>query len=262
VAKIARFRTGRRVCYGAVEGSQIVEIQGDIFSKLRLTSRRYELSEVKLLAPTSPRTCIGGPGISYRSHVEFASRLMGRPVEVAALPTPWRKGENCIIGPEEAIVIPKDSTGDVHHEGELVVVIGKQCRRATEANAMEFVFGYTCGNDVSERNWQRTDFNFWRAKGCDTFAPVGPWIATDIDPNNLELEVRLNGKVVQKANTSELIYGISIIIQTVSQAITLLPGDLIFTGTPGTTEAMKPGDIVEVELSGIGVLRNPVVAEK
>jgi len=249
------------VCYGAVEGSQIVEIQGDIFGKFRLTSRRHELSEIKLLAPTSPRTCIGGPGVNYHSHVEFASKMVGRPVEVPALPTPWRKGENCIIGPEEAIVIPKDSTGDVHYEGELVVVIGKQCRRATDANAMQFVFGYTCGNDVSERKWQRTDFNFWRAKGCDTFAPVGPWIATDVDPNNLELEVRLNGKVVQKANTSELIHGIPIIIQTVSQAITLLPGDLIFTGTPGTTEAMKPGDIVEVELSGIGVLRNPVMAE-
>jgi len=261
VAKIALFRTGRRVCYGAVEGSQIVEIQGDIFGKFRLTSRRHELSEVKLLAPTSPRTCIGGPGINYRSHVEFASKMTGRPVKVPALPTPWRKGENCFIGPEEAIVIPKNSTGDVHFEGELVVVIGKQCRHATEANAMQFVFGYTCGNDVSEREWQRTDFNFWRAKGSDTFAPVGPWIATDVDPNNLELEVRLNGKVMQKANTSELIHGIPIIIQTVSQAITLLPGDLIFTGTPGTTEAMKPGDIVEVELSGIGVLRNPVVAE-
>jgi 2-keto-4-pentenoate hydratase/2-oxohepta-3-ene-1,7-dioic acid hydratase in catechol pathway len=250
------------VCYGAVEGSQIVEIQGDIFGKFRLTSQRHELSEVKLLAPTKPRTCIGGPGVNYRSHLEFASRMTGRPVEVPALPTPWRKGENCIIGPDEAIVIPKDSTGDVHPEGELVVVIGKQCRRATEANAMEFVFGYTCGNDVSERNWQRKDFDFWRAKGCDTFGPVGPWIATDVDPNNLELEVRLNGKVVQKGNTSEFIHGIPSIIKTVSQAITLLPGDLIFTGTPGSTEAMKPGDIVEVELSGIGVLRNPVVAEK
>jgi len=262
VAKIALFRAGRRVCYGAVEGSQIVEIQGDIFGKFRLTSQRHELSEVKLLAPTKPRTCIGGPGVNYRSHLEFASRMTGRPVEVPALPTPWRKGENCIIGPEEVIVIPKDSTGDVHPEGELVVVIGKQCRRATEANAMEFVFGYTCGNDVSERNWQRKDFDFWRAKGCDTFGPVGPWIATDVDPNNLELEVRLNGKVVQKGNTSDFIHGIPSIIKTVSQAITLLPGDLIFTGTPGATEAMKPGDIVEVELSGIGVLRNPVVAEK
>ncbi len=261
MAKIALFRAGRRVCYGAVEGKQVVEIQGNIFGKFRLTSRRHELSEVKLLAPTKPRTCIGGPGVNYRSHIEFASKMTGRPVSAPAVPTPWRKGENCIIGPEEAIVIPKDSTGDVHFEGELVVVIGKQCRHATKANAMEFVFGYTCGNDVSERTWQRADFNFWRAKGCDTFGPVGPWIATDVDPNNLELVVRLNGKVMQKANTSELIHGIPIIIQTISQSITLVPGDLIFTGTPGTTQAMKPGDIVEVELSGIGVLRNPVVAE-
>lgn len=260
MARVARFRAGRRVCYGVVKESQIVEIQGDIFGKFRLTSRRYELSQVKLLAPTTPRTCIG-VGLNYRSHLEFATKVMGRPVSISALPPPWRKGENCVIGPEEAIVIPKDSAGDVHYEGELVVVIGKECRRATEANAMEFVFGYTCGNDVSEREWQRRDFSLWRAKGCDTFAPVGPWIATDVDPNNLELQVRLNGKVVQEDNTSQLIHGIPIIIQTISQALTLLPGDLIFTGTPGTPGAIKPGDVVEVELSDIGVLRNTVVAE-
>jgi 2-keto-4-pentenoate hydratase/2-oxohepta-3-ene-1,7-dioic acid hydratase in catechol pathway len=169
----------------------------------------------------------------------------------------------CICGPDDAIVLPKDST-DVHYEGELVAVIGKKLKNATKAQAAAGVFGVTCGNDVSERQWQGgpdKDIQWWRAKGSDTFGPLGPWVVTGVDYSKLMLRTRLNGKVVQEQSTAELIYDIPTMIAFTSKYVTLEPGDLVYTGTPGTTKKMAPGDVVEVDIEGIGVLRNPVKGE-
>jgi 2-keto-4-pentenoate hydratase/2-oxohepta-3-ene-1,7-dioic acid hydratase in catechol pathway len=149
----------------------------------------------------------------------------------------------------------------VHYEGEVVAVIGKDCRRISPAQAPRFILGYTCGNDVSERTWQGEDWSFWRAKGSDTFAPVGPWIETEIDARNLDLVVRVNGDQVQHCNTRDMLFTFPEIVSYISQHVTLRPGDLVFSGTSGTTTAIKPGDVVEVEIPGIGVLSNPVEAE-
>ena len=166
-----------------------------------------------------------------------------------------------MTGHQDPIIIPRDSEGQIHYDGEAVAVIGKMCRRVTPAQAGRFILGYTCGNDVSDRTWQRDDRTSWRAKGADTFAPVGPWIETDIDPQNLELIVRLNDEEKQRAYTKDMLFPFHEIVSYISQQVTLRPGDLVYSGATGATSAMKPGDTVEVEIPGIGVLRNPVTAE-
>jgi 2-keto-4-pentenoate hydratase/2-oxohepta-3-ene-1,7-dioic acid hydratase in catechol pathway len=170
------------------------------------------------------------------------------------------KPVTALQNPQDPIVIPRDAT-DVHSEGEMVVVVGKQLRNASEAEAAEAVFGVTCGNDVSERAWQngtQKDLQWWRAKGSDTFAPLGPVIVSGIDYGKLLLQTRINGETVQKQYTSDLIFDIAAVLSWISAWVTLLPGDLVYTGTPGNTRRMSPGDVVEVELEHVGILRNPV----
>jgi 2-keto-4-pentenoate hydratase/2-oxohepta-3-ene-1,7-dioic acid hydratase in catechol pathway len=255
-----RFQNGDQIAYGVLEGQRVRQLDGDLFGRWSKTDTTHALSDVKLLPPTEPSHVLALAG-NYRSH------LAGAPVPAAKfqIPQPFFKSPSSLIGHEEAIVLPKDSR-DVHFEAEVVIVIGKTCRKVPRNEALDYVFGVTAGNDVSERYWQNDkeegDVQWWRAKGADTFGPVGPYIVTGIDYGNLELELRLNGEVKQKDNTKNFIHDIPSTVSFISQYITLHPGDLIFTGTPGTTIAMKPSDVVEVELEGVGVLRNSVVAEK
>jgi 2-keto-4-pentenoate hydratase/2-oxohepta-3-ene-1,7-dioic acid hydratase in catechol pathway len=181
------------------------------------------------------------------------------------VPEPFFKVPTSIIGPDEAIVIPRaaiEEDVNVQPEGEMSLVIGKKCKGATKANALDFILGYTCGNDVSARDWQRGDLQWWRAKSSDTFSAVGPFIVTDMTHNDMHLICRVNGEVVQEQNTSDLLHDVPRIIEFVSSVVTLLPGDVIMTGTPGTPGNIKKGDVVEVEIKGIGVLKNPVTAEE
>jgi 2-keto-4-pentenoate hydratase/2-oxohepta-3-ene-1,7-dioic acid hydratase in catechol pathway len=168
-----------------------------------------------------------------------------------------------LIAHNEAIVIPKDAR-TVHYEAELVIVIGKKCSKVSKEDAMQYVFGVTAGNDVSERIWQNDaetkDVQWWRAKGADTFGPVGPYIAAGLDYDDVLMQLRLNGKLMQKERSSQLIHNLAKTVSFISQHVTLHPGDLIFTGTTGKTSAIKPGDTVEVEIEGVGTLVNPVVA--
>ena len=260
--KIARFRNGKRVAYGVVEGDEIAEIRGSIFTSFRITHDTHKLSQVKLLAPTDPLQ-IWCPGLNFSDHLDFANSLLG-PNKAPGVkhPEPWHKGRNALIGHEDFVMIPKDSSGDVHYEGEAVAVICKTCRKVKPQEALRYVLGYTCGNDVSERTWQKDDWTLWRAKGADTFAPVGPWIETEVDPRNLDMVVKLNGDEVQRSNTGDMIHDFPAIISYISQHVTLHPGDLIFSGATGTTCTMKPEDVVEVEIGGIGTLRNFVRAEE
>jgi 2-keto-4-pentenoate hydratase/2-oxohepta-3-ene-1,7-dioic acid hydratase in catechol pathway len=251
VTKYIRYRSGAGPRYGILEGETVREIAGDLFGERTPSGANHKLSEVKLLAPCVPGK-IMAVGLNYKSH------LGGRPQPEH--PEMFYKPATALQDPGEPIAIPRDAT-DVHYEGELVVVIGKRVRNATPQEARGAIFGVTCGNDVSERNWQHgagKDLQWWRAKGCDTFAPLGPAIVAGLDYGNLRLETRLNGESVQKQTTADLIFDCPSIVTWVSGWVTLLPGDIIYTGTPGSTRKLNPGDTVEVEIEGIGVLRNPV----
>src|SRR5262249_1036930 len=157
------------------------------------------------------------------------------------------------------IVIPK-GTNEVHYESEMVVVIGKTCKNVPEAKALDYVLGVTCGNDVSARDWQKNDVQWWRAKASDTFGPVGPYIVSGIHYDDLKLVGRLNGKVVQETCTKEMIHSVAKMVSAISEHVTLQPGDIIFSGTAGETSAIKPGDVFEVEIENVGILKNPVTA--
>jgi 2-keto-4-pentenoate hydratase/2-oxohepta-3-ene-1,7-dioic acid hydratase in catechol pathway len=251
VRKYVRYRFGSEVRHGILDGDKVRELTGDLFGEHAPSGTSHELSEVKLLAPCVPGKILA-VGLNYKSH------LGARPQP--AHPEMFYKPVTALQDPGEPIVIPRDAT-DVHYEGELVVVICKRARSVTPEQARGAIFGVTCGNDVSERNWQHgagKDLQWWRAKGCDTFAPLGPAIVTGLDYGNLMLETRLNGEVVQKQTTADLIFDCPSIVSWVSGWVSLMPGDIIYTGTPGSTRKLAPGDNVEVDIEGIGVLRNPV----
>ena len=258
-ARFARFQAGDTIAYGVLEGDRVRQISGDLFGAWSKTDATFALSGVKLLPPTRPSQVLALAG-NYRSHLKDDTL----PPKFA-IPQPFFKSPSCLIGQGESIVIPTDAK-TVHYEAELVIVIGKTCRKVSKADALNYVFGVTAGNDVSERIWQNDenvkDVQWWRAKGTDTFGPCGPFIVTGVDYGNLLLRLRLNGEVKQEERTDHFIHDIPTTVSFISQYITLHPGDLIFTGTPGKTTEIKPGDVVEVELEGVGVLRNPVVAGK
>ena len=249
--KIARFEANGTVSYGLVEGDSVRVISGSPFEEFTETGDTLTLSSVRLLAPVPRPGKIMAMALNYRSHVGGAKE--------PARPEPFFKTATSIIGPGDRIVIPPD-TQQVHEEGELVAVIGKRARNVPEAEALDYVLGYMCGNDVSARDWQRADVQWWRAKSSDTFSPTGPFIVTGLDPTALTISVRLNGDDVQSCNSAEMIFGVAHTIADLSKYVTLEPGDLLFTGTSGTTSQIKAGDTVEVEIAGIGTLRNPVTA--
>jgi len=252
----ARVRWRRRLFFALVEGDVVRLLRGTPFGLHRPTGEAIPLSQVRLLAPVRPGKILAA-AVNYRSHAEQGRALLG---QAPPRPELFLKPGSAVIGPEEPIVLPREA-GQVDYEGELVAIVGRRCRNVRPDEALQYVLGYTCGNDVSARHWQRGDLQWWRAKGADTFAPLGPWIVTGIDPGDLRLRTRLNGQVVQEASTAELIYGVAELVSYASRALTLEPGDAIYTGTPGVTGPLHPGDVVEVEIEGIGVLRNPVVSE-
>jgi 2-keto-4-pentenoate hydratase/2-oxohepta-3-ene-1,7-dioic acid hydratase in catechol pathway len=213
------------------------------------TGKVAKLADVKLLAPAEPSKVICA-GLNYKSHIgqQAVAKYVGL----------FSKFPTSIVPHEANIVYPNDAT-NLHFEGELVVVIGKKASHVPREQALDYVFGVTVGNDVSERAWQREDLQWLRAKGSDTFGPLGPWIVTGINYQDVLLETRVNGKTLQSQRTKDLIFDIPYLVSYISQYVTLLPGDVIYTGTPGTTSAMQPGDVVEVEIEGIGLLRNKVV---
>jgi 2-keto-4-pentenoate hydratase/2-oxohepta-3-ene-1,7-dioic acid hydratase in catechol pathway len=247
--KYVRYSHAGRVAYGVLDGDRVRELSGDLFSNPRATGTTARLSDVKLLAPVEPGKVIA-VGLNYKSH------LGERPT--ATYPGLFAKYPSSIIATGEEIVLPPDAK-NAHYEGELVVVIGRKATRVSKEDAKSFIFGVTAGNDVSERDWQRADLQWLRAKASDTFGPLGPSIVTGLNYDDLLLQTRLNGEVVQSQRTKDLIFDVATIVSYVSQYVTLMPGDVIYTGTPGTTRPIKSGDTVEVEVEGVGVLRNRVV---
>lgn len=252
VTRYVRYAYQGRTAYGMLDGETVRELSGDFLESPQPTGATVRLADARLLAPVEPSKVIA-VGLNYRSH------LGERPVP--AYPGLFAKLPTSIVGPGDEIVMPPDAS-DLHYEGEMVIVIGKRAHDVPETAALEYVFGVTAGNDVSERAWQRNDLQWFRAKASDTFGPIGPVVARGLDYDNLLVQTRVNGESRQSERTSDLIFHLPAIVSYVSQYVTLLPGDLIFTGTPQSTRAMKPGDVVEVEVEGVGVLRNTVVAGK
>ena len=249
VVRYVRYEHAGAVSYGVLEGDRVREIDGDLFGAHHDTDRWLALGDVKLL-PVTPARKVIAVGLNYQSHLGQR--------QSATYPGLFAKYPTSLVGSGANIVRPPDSK-NLHYEGEMVLVIGRTCRQVTKALAMGCVFGITAGNDVSERDWQANDLQWFRAKASDTFGPVGPVIATGLNPDDVQVETRVNGEVRQHARTSSLIFDVPTIVSYVSRYVTLQPGDLIFTGTPGSTKAMNPGDVVEVEVEGVGILRNTVV---
>jgi 2-keto-4-pentenoate hydratase/2-oxohepta-3-ene-1,7-dioic acid hydratase in catechol pathway len=250
VTKFVRYRHGGAVSYGILDGDTIRELRGNLFEKYTETGTRRKLSEVKLLYPVEPPKILA-VGLNYKSHL--GQRPAPKNPEIFYKPTA------ALLEPDGNIVIPEGAK-NVHYEGEMVIVMGKKAKNISIQDAPRYIFGYTCGNDVSERDWQKGDLQWWRAKGSDTFAPLGPVIAQGLDYSKSRLTTRLNGEVKQTQVISDLLFDPPAVVSFVSRFVTLLPGDVIYTGTPGTTSAMKAGDIVEVEIEGIGTLRNKVTS--
>lgn len=251
--RYVRYETAGRVAWGILENDTTIrELQGSVFDNAKPTGRTVRLSDVKLLAPAEAKKVIAA-GLNYKSHIGETS-----PAKYVGL---FAKFPTSLTGHEGDIIYPADAT-TLHYEAEICVVIGKKAQNITEAQVKSHIFGVTPCNDVSERGWQKADLQWFRAKASDTFGPMGPALVTNVDYNKLKLIGRHNGKVVQETTSDLLIFNIDNIVSYTSRYITLEPGDVIFTGTPGTTQAMKPGDTFEVEIPGVGLLRNKVVAAK
>ncbi len=249
VKRFVRIQAGAVTAYGQLDGNTVTRLTAAPYLGGRPSGPTHDLDAVTLLAPAEPGKVIA-VALNFRSHAGNAG---------AAKPELFAKLPSSVIGPGADIVVPREATS-LHYEGELVVVIGRTARNVPEAEAKGYVFGVTAGNDVSERGWQSADIQWLRAKASDGFGPVGPMIVTGLNYGDLMIETRLNGRVEQRESSKFLIHGVDRIVAYISRYITLHPGDLIFTGTPGRTRPMQPGDTVEVTIEGIGTLRNQVVA--
>ncbi len=253
-----RFSQAGRTAYGILEGDRISEVVGDPFRGFDKAGRIHDLDAVKLEVPVLPPTfyCVG---LNYAEHIRAAAARLGTTPNLPTQPDVGYRAASALIAHGEPVVMPADAQ-KVQYEGELAVVIGKRAKNLSEAEALSCVLGYSIGNDVSERTWQKSDRTLWRAKSTDTFKPMGPWIETDVDLEALETRVRVNGSETTRFRTNDMLFGVGTYISTMTRYVTLYPGDMIWMGTDGTSPDLKAGDEVEVEITGIGILRSPFMA--
>jgi len=248
--KLGRFVKDHKIFYGAVTGDAVQEISGDIFAGYQVNDVSYSLQTIKILAPCDPSKIVA-VGLNYRTHATEVN------MELPDEPILFLKPSTAVIGPEDTIIYPAMSKR-VDYEGELGVVIGRRCQSVTVEQASDYILGYTCVNDVTARDLQKKDAQWTRAKGFDTFAPLGPFIETELDPSDVLIETFLNREKKQSASTRDLIFPVPALVSFISRVMSLLPGDVIATGTPEGIGPMQVGDVVEVRIEGIGTLRNSV----
>ena len=262
--RLARFKAKGKESYGVVSGENKVKaIRGLPWDPIAHTGAEFDLKDVELLAPVQPPNVLA-IGANYRRHVEESG------AKVPSAPLVFIKATTTVTGPDKPVVLPRIAPNEVDFEVELGIVIGKTCRRVGESDALSYVLGYTCANDVSARDCQlKLDGQWARGKSFDTFCPLGPWIETELDAGNLAISLKLNGKTMQNSNTRDMIFPCAKIVSYCSQFATLLPGTVIVTGTPeGVGFARKPpvflkaGDVIEIAIEGIGTLKNPVAMEE
>ncbi|WP_313021526.1 fumarylacetoacetate hydrolase family protein [Mobilicoccus sp.] len=255
--RIARFTTGDEPRYGVVQGegedAWIAEVAGDpLYTPVSGTGQRVEMADARLLSPVIPRSKIIGIGRNYADHAaEMGNELPTKPLMFLVPNT-------AVVGPGDPVVLP-DLTAEVSYEGELAVIIGRMCKDVPAERAKDVIFGYTCANDVTARDLQRGDGQWARAKGLDTFCPLGPWIKTDFDPEDVGIVTRRDGEVVQDGRTVDMVFDVPTLVEACSRAFTLLPGDVILTGTPAGVGPVVDGQRVEVEIEGLGTLSNPFI---
>ena len=252
---IIRYQSASGPTYGLVENHSVYTLEGDVFGACQKGQKVGALENVNLLAPIQPGKIVA-IGRNYAEHAKEHG------ADVPKEPLLFLKASSAVIGPEEPVVLTPLSR-QVEHEAELVLVIGQRAKNVPEDKAWEVVMGVTCGNDVTARDLQRSDGQWSRAKGFDTFCPLGPWIVTHLRPEDIGdmgITCRVNGVMRQMGSTRDMIFPPARLIAHITAAMTLFPGDLIMTGTPAGVSPLKAGDVVEVEVEGIGVLRNPVVA--
>lgn len=251
--KFVRFLESGSIFFGLLEGEDIVKIDGDIFANYSVTKVRIPVSEVKLLAPLQPGKIVA-IGLNYKKHAEEVNKpLPTEPMMFLVSPT-------AVVGPDDEIKLanPEHKT---EHEAEIAIVIGKTAEAVSKEEALDYVFGYTICNDVSDRVLQKKDGQFTRAKSFSTYKPIGPVIATDVNPDNCSISLKVNGETRQDSNTSDMIFSTAEIISFVSHVMKLEPGDVIITGTPSGVSPLYDQDVVEVEIEGIGSLSNPVTVK-
>ena len=255
--RIARYEIDGEIVWGALqEDGGCRRLLAVPFESLALGDRLDAPEGIRLLAPV-PAPRVFGVGLNYVSHIAESGQAP------PSIPMLFMKPSTAVIGPEEPIVYPREAS-NTHFEGELAVIVGRAARRVSSADALDYVLGYSCANDVSERNIQSAEMAMGCllvGKGFDSFCPLGPVIATGLDPTDLALETRVNGEVRQSISTADLLFPVADLVSYLSQSMTLLPGDVIITGTPSGVGPLRPGDLIEIEIEGVGVLRNPVVAE-
>jgi 2-keto-4-pentenoate hydratase/2-oxohepta-3-ene-1,7-dioic acid hydratase in catechol pathway len=244
--------------YGLVEGDEVVLVDAAPFEPHRRTGARIAIASARLLPPVMPQNFYAA-GINYRAHIDWANRHHGMTLKPPAQADIGYRSPNALIGSGADIVIPKDAPGPVEYEGELVAVVGKKAKHVREADALDIIAGYTLGNDLSERSFQKSDRTLWRAKNIDTFKPMGPVVVSGLDPLAQTIGVRINGKTVSEYSTANMIFSLQHYIERMSAYLTLYPGDVIWMGCDGhTIPALQPGDLVEVVNENIGVLANRV----
>ena len=250
-----RFSKDGRTAHAILEGERVVEVAGDPFAGYERSGKVYALGDVKLELPLIPRTFFCA-GLNYVSHVKGMAEAGIRPPNIPKKPDIGYRGHSGLIAHGETVKIPADASEEVQYEGELVVVIGKKAKNLSKRDALSCVLGYTIGNDVSERTWQRADRTNWRAKNTDTFSPMGPWIETAADLDAMQTIVRLNSEERTRFRTNDMLFGVEDFISTMSRYLTLCPGDVIWMGTDGVPPNLKHGDVVDIEITGIGTLSN------
>ena len=255
--KWARYVSDGKTFYGIIEDEKITEVRGSPFEGYTATNIHHEISDIKILAPVIPPTFYAA-GINYEQHIRETAELLGRDPVLPAKADIGYRASNAIIAHKDPILVPKNATEKIQYEGELVIVIGTEVKNVSRENALECILGYTIGNDVSERTWQAADRTMWRAKNSDTFKPMGPWIETDANPEDMTTTVKVNDQIQDQFKTNNMIFGITEYLCNMTKYLTLHPGDVVWMGTDDVPIDIKDGDVVDIEISGIGTLSNPV----
>lgn len=257
-----RFEANKKATYGIVEGDSVQPVAGSPFTKYRRNGTPLPLNAVTLLIPVFPPTFYAAGNLNYRDHVLNLKAILGREGQMPTEADIGYRAQSALVATDQPIRIPRDASDRIQYEGELVAVIGKEGKHISRDRVNEYILGYTICNDFTDRVWQTAGRNTWRSKNADTFKPLGPWIETDFDIDAAQTKVRVNGKELENFKTGAMLFGVADFITTLTEYATIKPGDIITMGTDGVPKNVKHGDIIEIEITGIGTLRNQVLREE
>lgn len=257
-----RFEAKGKPTYGIVEGNTVQPVSGDPFTRHRKNGKPVPLESVKLMTPVFPPTFYAVGHLNYRDHITHLKEIIGREGQVPTKPEIGYRAQSALVASDQPIRVPHDASERIQYEGELCAVIGKEGKHVSKERAAEYILGYTICNDFSDRVWQTSDTGMWRSKNADTFKPLGPWIETDLDVDAARTVIRINGRETDNFKTGNMVFGVAECIEKLTQYVTIRPGDIITMGTDGVPSNVKHGDLIEIEITGLGILRNQVLREE